>query len=261
MENERGGIGRKVIESLTRVSLLDLVAFSLLIVDNAHSGRLFADREVSGQAWVGYLFGGALVLMAQIAFSTLALVEGTKRGFAVVVFGVAIFLPGFLSSQYYRGYAPDDPVWFSWALGFAPAVLAALAGGLKAMGDRAKVEQESTTVLALRKMELDAETAKAVGVEREKTKQAKARAAVATIKAQADQQKQDADKGLSTSARRTRVLAMLGDNPSLSNANLGQVLGTSRETIRQDLVRLVEAGKITVKGTGRDRQVFVKVGK
>ena len=244
-----------------------LVATALMVPDIGHAGKLFADREVAGYGQIGHILAGCIDAVFVIAFRKAAKTKHLpRRIYAVFVAVMACVVNGAFNVAYYRDSYTADPFVVSLTLGASAPVLAALLSILQAVDKKERLEEEQADAVADRSLELEkfrieqaAITERQVGTEAERTKQirAQARAEQTRIKAEAAkeeaeqrQHQDELDKVLAELGKSGDILAPFLDNPALTQAEVAQMLGLSRQTVGYHLGRLEEAGVIKRNGHG-----------
>lgn len=176
-----------------------LIVF-FIAVSTGHVGRLFADREATGQEFLGYVLALAIdVALALSLYEIGYTQEKAHRIMALIGFLAACGISGGFNVYYYREFYPGDPVPLSVLLGLAAPVLAAFFALLKAKGDverqgtesqteLGRIELEHNLELEKRRLELEASKETARLVEAEKTKQLREQTKREKIKAEAERQ-------------------------------------------------------------------------
>lgn len=177
---------------IIRIGLITL----LITVSTGHVGRLFADREASGQGIIGYALALGIDGVLAIALYEVTKTKGQHRNAALAVFLLACGVSGGFNVSYYRIYHPVDPMWTSILLGLTAPVLAASIAVLKSFGDvereeasieEREAERQSQSELEKFKIQQAEETKRLVEIE--KTKRAEERTKQQRIKAKAETRK------------------------------------------------------------------------
>lgn len=230
----------------------------LITVSTGHVGRLFADREASGQGIIGYALALGIDGVLAIGLYEVMKTKGRHRGAALAVFLLACGVSGGFNVSYYRIYHPTDPPWTSVLLGLTAPILAASVAVLKSFGD---VEREKASAeehdagrqnqLELQKYEILQREQTKRTTEQEKTKRAKERTkqqqSRAQTEAKAEETLQKERKGMTAMQRREQIFELLCQDLNQSPKELGQHFGVTAQTIRNDLKDLAKKGKITYK--------------
>jgi DNA-binding transcriptional ArsR family regulator len=261
----------KLSSLFSDIDIRVVVIIFFIAVSTGHVGRLFADREATGQQFIGYVLALAIdVALALSLYEIGYAQEKTHRIMALAGFLVACGISGGFNFYYYREFYPNDPPWLSALLGFAPPVFASFFALLKARGDVER--QESETKLALKmqesentlnlemfRLEKETELAIAVEIEKEKTKQereltkrlkmeaeaeAKDRQAAETEAQQLERQRKEFAK-LGKSAD---ILVTINENPEITKEGIGQTFEIGLRTVDYHLSKLEEAGAISRNG-------------
>lgn len=180
-----------------------LIVF-FIAVSTGHVGRLFADREATGQEFLGYVLALAIdVALALSLYEIGYTQEKAHRIMALMGFLAACGISGGFNVYYYREFYPGDPVPLSVLLGLAAPVLAAFFALLKARGDvgrqeakslfeLGRIELEHKLELEKRRIESEASKETAKLIEAEKTKQLREQTKREKIKAEAEKQAREA---------------------------------------------------------------------
>ena len=148
-----------------------LIVF-FIAVSTGHVGRLFADREATGQEFLGYVLAFAVDIALALSLYEIGFAqEKIHRIMALIGFFVACGISGGFNVYYYREFYPGDPVPLSVLLGLAAPVLAAFFALLKARGDVERQKGQNQLELEKFRLEKEMERAIAVETEKEKTKQ------------------------------------------------------------------------------------------
>lgn len=239
-----------------------LLILFFIAVSTGHVGRLFADREATGQEFLGYVLAFAVDIALAISLYEIGYAqEKTHRIMALMGFLVACGISGGFNIYYYREFYPDDPLPLSILLGLAAPVLAAFFALLKARGDVQRQESENALELEKFRLEKETELAMAVETEKERTKQereltkrlkleaeaeAKARQAAETKAQQLERQRREFAK----LGKSREILLIIKETPEITRQRLGQELEIGLRTVDYHTGKLVEAGAISRNGQG-----------
>jgi len=243
------------------------VALLLMTPDLGHAGKLFAVREAADRGIIGYLMAFGVDVTFWFAFREAGKVKRlTRRGFAVFVALLACSINGAFNVAYYRDNAAADPFWVSLVLGASAPTLAALLSVMQAFRQveqaeraEAKEDKQAERTFELERLRIQAEADARVAVEAERTKQIRAQARAEQTRVKAEAAKEEAeqrqhqdelDKVLAELGKSGDILAPFLDNPALTQAEVAQMLGLSRQTVGYHLGRLEEAGVIKRNGHG-----------
>jgi hypothetical protein len=253
---------RMAVRWLRSLDVRLLLVVTLIVVSTGHVGRLFADREANGQAFVGYVL--ALSIDGVLAVSLYEAANVRKRShrvFALCVFVFACAVSGAFNTAYYREHYPGDPAWVSVILGVAAPVLAALVSVLKSFGDVERTEnernereseREAERVLELEKLRIEQEerTRREQLIAKERTAQERAKARAEKARANAIVQvseqgsERQTEQGISGNGRlkpgELDDLARLvvAEKPGIGARPLARRLGCSPSTAYGILKRL-----------------------
>lgn len=247
-----------------------LIVF-FIAVSTGHVGRLFADREATGQEFLGYILAFAVDIALAISLYEIGYAkERIHQVLALTGFLIACGISGGFNVYYYREFYPGDPVPLSMLLGLAAPILAAFFALLKARGDVERQEsedalelrkQKSKSALELEKFRLEKETELAIAVqtEKEKTKQereltkrrkmeaeaeAKARQVAETQAQQLERQR----KGFGQLGKSADILVTIKEKPGITKEEIGQRFEIGPRTVDYHLSKLEEAGAISRNG-------------
>lgn len=184
---------KSLLKKVRSLSAIPVLIFVLLVSDAAHFGRLFAVREASDRAFIGYVLAFALDgVLAVSLYSSSHVRKRSHRVFAFCVFLFACLVSAGFNVAYYRDTSPGDPLAVSILLGATAPILAALLSILKGMIDsqkmaNAQAEQEAARSLELEKYRIEqAERTKQIEIEqKERTKRERAKARAEQAKVQA----------------------------------------------------------------------------
>ena len=238
-----------------------LIVF-FIAVSTGHVGRLFADREATGQEFLGYVLAFAVDIALAISLYEIGYAqERTHRMMALVGFLVACGISGGFNIYYYREFYPNDPILLSVLLGLAAPVLAAFFALLKARGDVQRQKSENVLELEKFRLEKEMELAMAVETEKEKTKQereltkrlkleaeaeAKARQAAETKAQQLERQRRE----FARLGKSAEILLIIKETPEITKEGLGQKLEIGLRTVDYHIAKLEKAGAVSRNGQG-----------
>jgi len=239
---------RKAVHQVRSLDVRIILIILLIAVSTGHVGRMFADREDTRQAFVGYLLAVSIDGVLAVSLYEVANVQKrSHRAFALAVFLVACGISGGFNIWYYRQSHPADPLGVSILLGATAPVLAAFLSILKAMGDAqrsetAQVAQEAARAVELEKYRIEQEEqTRRVQIEQaERTKRERAKA---RGKAQGKPRVNGRNGGrgngrLSPGELDDAVRLALQDQPDIGPRPLARQLGISPSTASGILKRL-----------------------
>ena len=154
-----------------------IVATALMVPDIGHAGKLFADREAQGYAWIGHVLAGCFDAVFMIAFrKAMRIKQWQRRLYAVFVALMACTVNGAFNVAYYRDNYAADPLWVSITLGASAPTLAAFLSVLQALVKVERIEEEQADKAAERVKELEMyriaqaeETKRQIALEAERT--------------------------------------------------------------------------------------------
>ena len=257
-----------------------MVCAVLFLADEGTIGRLWANRQAAGYESVGYIVAVGLDLSAALALDRMAHAKLRKhKVLASVVFGLACGVSAFFGVQYYREYAPSDPVMLSVAMGCVCPVLAASIALLRGMTmahenelqiARQMQEAEARRVadLELRKFEIAQVQATVLQVAKETTKQTRAKSRATQAKMDLEREKAENAQKVADVAHRTaeeteridgalqrlgkagEILRIYLTDPASKTADVAQSIGVTRQTVTYHLDKLERDGVIRKNGSG-----------
>jgi len=255
-------MGEWLKSKLQDVDIRVVVIIFFIAVSTGHIGRLFADREATGQQFIGYVLALAIDIALALSLYEIGYAqEKAHRIMALVGFLVACGISGGFNFYYYREFYPNDPPWLSGLLGFVPPIFASFFALLKARGDVER--RKGQNQLELEKFRLEQETKRqiAVDVEKEKTKQereltkrlkmeaeaeVKARQAAETEAQQLERQRREFAK----LGKSGEILLIIKETPEITREGLGQRVGIGLRTVDYHTSKLEKAGAISRNGQG-----------
>lgn len=231
-----------------------LLVVTLIVVSTGHVGRLFAEREANGQAFVGYVLALSIDGVLAVSLYEAANVrKRSRRVFALCLFVFACTMSGAFNVAYYRqNYA--DPLWVSVILGVTAPVLAALVSVLKALGDLERTESEhnerdSERSLSLEKHRIEQleRTRREHLLEQERTKQERAKARAEQSRANAiaqaservsEHENEQGNGRLTRNELDALARLILAEEPGIGPRPLARRLGCAPSTAAKVLKRL-----------------------
>ena len=175
----------KILNSARSIDIRLLLIIALITVSTGHVGRLFADREHSKQAVIGYLLAFAIDGVLAVSLADIARFnERSHKRFSLAVFVVTCTVSAGFNTAYYRQNYPLDHPLLSFGLGSVAPVLAALVAVMREFdqaerGDMDQVERKDERSFALDKFRIEQETNAQVVIEKERTKRERLRAKTA----------------------------------------------------------------------------------
>ena len=171
----------KILNSARSIDIRLLLIIALITVSTGHVGRLFADREHSKQAVIGYLLAFAIDGVLAVSLADIARFnERSHKRFSLAVFVVTCTVSAGFNTAYYRQNYPQDAPLLSFGLGSVAPILAALVAVMRefAQNERGQDEQserEKDRSFQLRKFEIEQRTNAQVAIEKEQTKRERLR--------------------------------------------------------------------------------------
>lgn len=266
----------KLSDLFSNIDIRVVVIVFFIAVSTGHVGRLFADREATGQQFVGYLLALAIDIALALSLYEIGYAqEKAHQIMALVGFLVACGISGGFNFYYYREFYPDDPPWLSGLLGFAPPVFASFFALLKARGDVER--RKGQNQLELEKFRLEQETKRqiAVDVEKEKTKQereltkrlkmeAEAEAKARQVAETEAQQLETQRKRFVKLGKSADILVTIKEEPEITKEGIGQKFEIGPRTVDYHITKLREAGAISRNGQRFrilwDTEIITKTG-
>ena len=265
-----------LFSKLSDFDLRIILILFFIVVSTGHVGRLFADREATGQEFLGYILAFAVDIALAISLYEIGYAqEKIHRIMALIGFLAACGISGGFNIYYYREFYPGDPVPLSVLLGLAAPVLAAFFALLKARGDVRR--QESKNTLELRKFEIEQETQVRIAVEteKEKTKQERELTKRLVMEAEAEAKARQAAETRAQQLERQRkefvklgksgdILLRIKEMPEITKEGIGQTFEIGPRTVDYHIAKLEKAGAISRNGQGFrilwDTEIIVKKG-
>jgi hypothetical protein len=249
-----------LFSKLSDIDIRIILIIFFIAVSTGHVGRLFADREATGQEFLGYVLAFAVDILLVISLYEIGYAqEKAHRIMALVGFLVACGISGGFNIYYYREFYPSDPPVLSVLLGFAAPVFAAFLGLLKARGDVQRQESENT--LQLRMFEIEQETQVRIAVETEKEKTKQERELTKRLKMEAEVEaktRQEAETEAQELEKQRKRFANLGKSkdillrikamPEITKEEIGQTFEIGLRTVDYHVAKLEEAGAISRNG-------------
>lgn len=251
-----------LFSKLSDIDIRIILIIFFIAVSTGHVGRLFADREATGQEFLGYVLAFAVDIALAISLYEIGYAqEKTHRIMALAGFLVACGISGGFNVYYYRQFYPSDPVPLSALLGLAAPVLAAFFALLKARGDIQRHESENVFELEKFKLEKETELKIAVETEKEKTKQQKELTKRLQLEAEAEAKaRQAAETKAQRLERQRREFAKLGksaeilliirETPEITKEGLAQQSEIGLRTVDYHIAKLEKAGAVSRNGQG-----------
>jgi len=265
-----------LFSKLSDIDIRIVLIIFFIAVSTGHVGRLFADREATGQEFLGYVLAFAVDIALVISLYEMGYAkEKAHRMIALAGFLVTCGISGGFNIYYYREFYPGDPVPLSALLGLAAPVFAAFFGLLKARGDVQRQESKNTLELRMFEIEQETQVRIAVETEKERTKQereltkrlqleaeaeAKARQAAETKAQQLERQRKEFAK----LGKSGDILLRIKEMPEITKEGIGQTFEIGSRTVDYHIAKLEKAGAISRNGQGFrilwDTEIIVKKG-
>lgn len=262
-----------LFSKLSDVDIRIVLIIFFIAVSTGHVGRLFADREATGQEFLGYVLAFAVDIALAISLYEIGYAqEKAHRIMALVGFLIACGISGGFNVYYYREFYPKDPAPLSVLLGLAAPVLAAFFALLKAKGDVERQEsetklalkiQESDSALELEKfrLEKEMELRMAVETEKEKTKQERELTKRLQLEAEAEERIRQAAETKAQRLERQRkefaklgksaeILLIIKEMPEITKEGLAQQGEIGLRTVDYHIAKLEKAGAVSRNGQG-----------
>lgn len=245
---------------LQNIDIRIVLIIFFIAVSTGHVGRLFAEREATGQEFLGYVLAFAVDIALAISLYEMGYAqERIHRAMALVGFLVACGISGGFNVYYYREFYPGDPVPLSVLLGLAAPILAAFFALLKARGDVQR--QEAGNVLELEKFRIEQETQRLIAVETEKEKTKQERELTKRLKleteaetkarheAEMEAQELEKQRKRFTNLGKSRdILLTIKEMPEVTKEEIGQTFEIGLRTVDYHIAKLEEAGAISRNG-------------
>lgn len=239
---------RKGVHWVRSLDVRTILVVALIVVSTGHVGRLFADREANGQAFVGYVLAVSLDGVLAVSLYEAANVrKRSHRVYALAVFLFACAVSAGFNVAHYRQNYPSDPWEVSILLGATAPIMAALVSVLKSFGDVERTESERSLELERYAIEQAERTKREQIAEQERTKQERARAraeqakanAMVQAKGQSTEHKANGGNGRRKSGELDALAqVVIARNPDIGPRPLARELGCSPSTASSILKRL-----------------------